>query len=240
MKKRLTIAALCAIAGLAVLQFLLKGPFASKDSTAASQSKGNPAARDAANGPSPSASPNQHRDKTAVPSPDPISIEFDRVTLPDVLNQLVKQAGITVTADLDDIHQQTLVSIQAFVPPLEALKMVAETYQLELLETESGWWIRPVPPTVQMLYKPSVTLEKERAQALFEDLGKLIGIDTDTPDPSNPPESITMDEEGIHVTASKAKQQNVSAYLDVIIRARGGQVISQEEAPVVRIPPVSP
>src|SRR5262245_43549111 len=139
MKKRLTIAALCFLAGLAILLYLLKGPFAPVDSASGPEVRGGPVAMDAANTPAQSPSPNSGPNKKADPSPDPVSVEFDRVALPDVLNQLVKQAGITATADLDDIHWQTLVTIQAFVPPFEALKMVAESYELELLETESGW-----------------------------------------------------------------------------------------------------
>src|SRR5436190_14494185 len=83
----------------------------------------------------------------------PVFVKFDGKPLPEVLDELVKLTGISVTADLDENQEKTLVTIQANIPPLETLMNVAEEYGLELVETNAGWWLRSESSAVHLTYQ---------------------------------------------------------------------------------------
>ncbi|HWB01511.1 MAG TPA: hypothetical protein VG796_00715, partial [Verrucomicrobiales bacterium] len=111
-------------------------------------------------------------------SPDAVSIEFDHIALPEALNRLVKQTGITVTADLDESHDRTHVTMQAKAPPAEALRMIADECGLELLKTDEGWWLRPEGSAVAVVYQPSLMIMDEgRIDRLLASLRKIVRDD---------------------------------------------------------------
>jgi hypothetical protein len=163
----------------------------------------------------------------------PVFVKFDGKPLPEVLDELVKLTGISVTADLDENQEKTLVTMQANIPPLETLMNVAEEYGLELVETNAGWWLRPESPAVHRIYQPSLlSMDEGRTQRLIQTLREIIN----SGDPAKAAASVSIDSGGIHITASKEKQNFVSSYLNVLFNET---VASKNgDAPVSAIPPL--
>jgi hypothetical protein len=165
-------------------------------------------------------------------SPDAVSIEFDHIALPEALNRLVKQTGITVTADLDESHDRTHVTMQAKAPPAEALRMIADECGLELLKTDEGWWLRPEGSAVAVVYQPSLMIMDEgRIDRLLASLRKIVRDDAGSRD------SVTINGQGIRVVAPKRNQTFVSQYLNTVFHET---VVSRgEEARLTAMPPAS-
>lgn len=151
--------------------------------------------------------------------PPGVDIDFTDTPLPVVLDELVKKTGLTVIADLEPAHDKMAVTLHAFLAPLDALKLVSLEYGLELQETGEGWWLRPIPAAVEVIYQPTLlTMDDDRAARLVQSLREIIGAPAAAV--SSKREAVCIATDGIHVITSIENQTRVSSWLDVFFREK--------------------
>jgi len=162
--------------------------------------------------------PPSHESKAQVEPEEPaVILDFEKHPLPEVINALVRQSGMRVIADFAPVQDSTLVTVQMNAPPLVALQTIADVYQMELLETDAGWWLRPLDAVQRICYRvhdPGGDAESPQIERLVENLRKLAGETEATAESGELAVRVTADAEGIHVSAPREAQVLAAAFLE--------------------------
>ena len=139
----------------------------------------------------------------------PVNLDFHDAPLTAIIDELVRQSGIKVVADFSAEQDAKRVTLQMNAPPFHVLQTITKDYQMELLQTDSGWWLRPFDALQSVCYEiHSAGLEAgtQRVDNLVQAISKLAGTQPDI--------SVTADAGGIHVKAPPDIQALAEQYLE--------------------------
>ena len=143
----------------------------------------------------------------------PVDLDFHDSPLTAIMDELVRQSGIRVTADFTHEQDRQRVTLQMNAPPFHVLQYLAKEYHMELLYKDDGWWLQALDAVQTVCYRihelggESDTL---RVEQLVENLKKLAGNADGV--------SVIADESGIRLTASREVQALAAQFLESAFR----------------------
>jgi hypothetical protein len=142
-------------------------------------------------------------------SAPPVELDLKDVPLTVALDELVRHSGIRVVADFSEEQDKLRISLQMNAPPFYVLERIVADYNMELLASSDGWWLRPLDAEQHVCYRihdQGGESAAPRVARLVESLRKLIA--------STSEETVFADREGIHIQATKEMQALAAQYLE--------------------------
>ena len=139
----------------------------------------------------------------------PVDLDFHDAPLPAILDELVRQSGIQVVADLGPEQDAKRVTLQMNAPPFRVLQTITADHGMELLHTPSGWWLRPLDALQSVCYQihgEGLEPGTLRVENLTAALRKLTGDQNEV--------RVSADADGIHIKAPREIQTLAAQFLE--------------------------